>query len=154
MSVSGGVVAALAVAALVVGAFVVVRSRRAARSAAGRVLFPNTTPIPLGGHAVVRFAGSPVRAMLVCREVVPGAVGSIVTEAFAVECPVRMVAHEPAPEAAIRLDIPLSAWPTTSFAGHRVDWSLLIETPSGTIECPVQVGSVVARTVLQGEVDP
>jgi len=154
MSVSGGVVAALVVVALSVAVFVVLRSRRASNSAVGTVLFPNTTPIPLGGHAVVRFAGSPVRAMLVCHEVVPGAVGSTVTEVFTVDCPVRMVAHEPAPEAAIRVDIPLSVWPTTTFADHRVDWSLVIETPSDSVQCPVQVAPVVARTVLQGEVNP
>lgn len=164
MSVSGEVVIALIVVALVVGVVAVTRSRRVSRTATAALLFPNTAPIPLGGHAVVRFTAagplpdtdSPVTAVLVCRERVPGAPGAepTITVVSRVDCPVRVMTHEPVGEAEIRLDIPLSASPTMSFADHRVEWTLTVEMSSNTVERAVQIAPVVARAVLQGDVKP
>jgi hypothetical protein len=161
MSVTGGVVAALIVAVLVAGVIVVARSRRASRTASGELLFPNTDPLPLGGHVVVRFTavgpvpatGPPVRAVLVCHELVPGAGGAepTLTVASSVDCPVQMLTHEPVGEAEIWVDIPLSASPSMFFADHRVDWTLTVHAASTTVHCAVQVAPMVARAVVQAE---
>lgn len=164
MSVTGVVVAVLMIVAVAVSVVVVLKRRRSSGTAMGELLFPNTDPIALGGHVGVRFtaagplpaSGTPVTAALICRELVPGSdhAEPTITVVSRVDCPVRITAYNPVGEAEISVDIPLSAAPTTSFADHRVEWTLTVESGETTMEQTLHVAPVVARAVLQGDVNP
>lgn len=164
MSVTGVIVAVFIAVVVVVGVAAVVKRRQFLRTTTGELLFANTDPISLGGHVGARFTaagplpatGTPVTAVLVCRELVPGSGGAepTLTVVSRIECPVRITTYNPVGVTEISVNIPLLSAPTMSFADHRVDWTLTVETATHTMERPLRVAPVVARAVLQGDVSP
>lgn len=132
--------------------------RRARRAA--QLLWPRPGPLCLGDQVTVRYralrtgddAARSVTASIRRTERLPsGATQAITTTT----CPVQVVATRPWFEAEVRLEVPLDAVPTMTFAQHSVAWALVLDDPVASeapVEFPLTVAAQVAPAVLHGGV--
>jgi hypothetical protein len=160
MNSTGAVVVAVAVLILVISAVVARRLR--GRVPVIELLFAHAQPLLLGGHTVVRCTmPAPseetwaLRAALVCDEMVPAAAAEVqVTRARSIDCRCTVLTATPTLIAEIDLDVPLDASPSMDFAGHRIEWTLVVEVVGAAGPCPsVRQGVVVAAAIAPQRLD-